>query len=79
MFRLTCSKYPSGKIDRSGRISRCGDEMMRVMLYEAAQRGCGRRNGPDSRSGRCRSLSAPGGSRCSGSSRTCRFIASRHL
>ena len=26
-----------GLIDRSGRISRCGDEMMRVMLYEAAQ------------------------------------------
>ncbi len=25
------------EIDRSGRISRCGDEMMRVMLYEAAQ------------------------------------------
>jgi hypothetical protein len=24
-------------IDRTGRISRCGDEMMRVMLYEAAQ------------------------------------------
>ena len=33
----TCSKYQSGEIDRSGRISRCGDEMMRVMLYEAAQ------------------------------------------
>jgi CheY-like chemotaxis protein len=28
--------YQSGEIDRSGRISRCGDEMMRVMLYEAA-------------------------------------------
>jgi Transposase IS116/IS110/IS902 family len=27
----------SGANDRSGRISRCGDEMMRVMLYEAAQ------------------------------------------
>jgi len=34
---LTCSKYQSGEIDWSGRISRCGDEMMRVMLYEAAQ------------------------------------------
>ncbi len=31
-FGLTCSKYQSGEIDRSGRISRCGDEMMRVML-----------------------------------------------
>ena len=29
-FGLTCSKYQSGEIDRSGRISRCGDEMMRV-------------------------------------------------
>src|ERR1700740_2471432 len=37
VFGLTCSKYQSGEIDRSGRRSRCGDEMMRVMLYEAAQ------------------------------------------
>jgi transposase len=37
VFGLTCSKYQSGEIDRSGRISHCGDEMMRVMLYEAAQ------------------------------------------
>src|SRR5204863_9449642 len=36
VFGLTCSKYQSGEIDRSGSISRCGDEMMRVMLYEAA-------------------------------------------
>ena len=27
VFGLTCSKYQSGEIDRSGRISRCGDEM----------------------------------------------------
>src|ERR1700752_1956193 len=37
VFGLTCSKYQSGEVDWSGRISRCGDEMMRVMLYEAAQ------------------------------------------
>ena len=37
VFGLTSAKYQSGEIDRSGRISRCGDEMMRVMLYEAAQ------------------------------------------
>ena len=37
VFGLTCSKYQSSEIDRSGGISRCGDEMMRVMLYEAAQ------------------------------------------
>jgi transposase len=36
VFGLTCSRYQSGEVDRSGRISRCGDEMMRVMLYEAA-------------------------------------------
>jgi transposase len=36
VFGLTCSKYQSGEIDRSGRISRCGDEMMGVMLYEVA-------------------------------------------
>ena len=35
-FGLTPSKYQSGEIDRTGGISRCGDEMMRAMLYEAA-------------------------------------------
>jgi transposase len=34
---LTSCRYQSGEIDWSGRISRCGDEMMRTMLYEAAQ------------------------------------------
>ena len=34
---LTPSKYQSGEINRTGAISKCGDEMMRVMLYEAAQ------------------------------------------
>jgi len=37
VFGLTCARYQSGEIDWSGRISRCGDEMMRVMLYEAVQ------------------------------------------
>jgi len=37
VFGLTCAKYQSGEVEWSGRISRCGDEMMRVMLYEAAQ------------------------------------------
>src|SRR6202012_277463 len=36
VFGLTPSRYQSGEIDRPGTISRCGDEMMRVMLYEAA-------------------------------------------
>jgi transposase len=36
VFGLTPAKYQSGEIDRTGGISRCGDEMMRVMLYEAA-------------------------------------------
>jgi transposase len=36
VFGLTPSKYQSGEIDRTGGISRCGDEMMRAMLYEAA-------------------------------------------
>ncbi|WP_439925929.1 IS110 family transposase [Nitrobacter sp. JJSN] len=30
-------KHQSGESDRTGGISRCGDEMMRMMLYEAAQ------------------------------------------
>src|SRR5712675_2270479 len=37
VFGLTPSKYQSGQINRTGAISKCGDEMMRVMLYEAAQ------------------------------------------
>jgi transposase len=37
VFGLTCSRHQSGEIDRSGKISRCGDEMTWVMLYEAAQ------------------------------------------
>jgi transposase len=34
---LTPSRYQSGESDRIGRIPRCGDEMARMMLYEAAQ------------------------------------------
>ncbi len=36
VFGLTPSKYQSGEINRSGAISKCGDEMVRAMLYEAA-------------------------------------------
>jgi transposase len=36
-FGLTPTRYQSGDIDRTGGISRCGDEMMRAMLFEAAQ------------------------------------------
>jgi len=35
-FGLMPSKYQSGEINRSGAISKCGDEMVRTMLYEAA-------------------------------------------
>ena len=37
VFGLTPTQHQSGDSDRPGGISRCGDEMMRVMLYEAAQ------------------------------------------
>jgi transposase len=37
VFGLTPAKYQSGENDRTGAISRRGDEMMRTMLYEAAQ------------------------------------------
>jgi transposase len=37
VFGLTPSQYQSGEVNRIGAISRCGDEMMRMMLYEAAQ------------------------------------------
>jgi transposase len=36
VFGLTPSKYQSGEVDRTGAISRSGDDMMRAMLYEAA-------------------------------------------
>jgi transposase len=35
-FGLTPRQYQSGDIDRSGRISRCGDGLVRTLLYEAA-------------------------------------------
>src|SRR3981189_476521 len=37
VFGLTPSKYQSGQIERACGISRCVYEMMRMMLYEAAQ------------------------------------------
>ena len=37
VFGLTLSRHQSGESDRPGSVSRCGDEMMRIMLYEAAQ------------------------------------------
>ena len=37
VFGLTPSKHQSGESNRTGGISRCGDEMVRMMLYEAAQ------------------------------------------
>lgn len=34
---LTPRRYASGEIDRSGRISKCGNDAVRSLLYEAAQ------------------------------------------
>jgi transposase len=33
---LTSKQYQSGEIDRSGRISKCGDALARTLMYEAA-------------------------------------------
>ena len=33
---LTPRRYQSGEMDRSGRISRCGDSLARTLMYEAA-------------------------------------------
>src|SRR4029077_13621794 len=33
---LTPKQYQSGEIDRSGRISKCGDVLARTLMYEAA-------------------------------------------
>jgi len=35
-FGLTPRRYSSGQIDYEGHISRCGDEMVRTALYQAA-------------------------------------------
>lgn len=52
---LTPRQYQSGQIDRSGRISRCGDILTRTLLYEAAgvimarvKRPCGLRDWAES-------------------------------
>src|SRR6516165_5768180 len=37
VFGLTPARDQSGENERAGAISRCGDKMMRAMLYEAAQ------------------------------------------
>ena len=37
VFGWPLALHQSGESERPGGISRCGDEMMRVMLYEAAQ------------------------------------------
>jgi transposase len=37
IFGLTPRRHQSGEIDRMGSISKCGDAMMRTMLFEAAQ------------------------------------------
>ncbi len=34
---LTPKRHQSGEIDYDGRVSKCGDSMLRAMLYEAAQ------------------------------------------
>jgi transposase len=34
---LTPKRYQSGEIDYDGGVSKCGDSMLRAMLYEAAQ------------------------------------------
>ena len=41
-FGLAPRKWQSGEVDRTGRISKCGDAMMRTALYEAANALLGR-------------------------------------
>ena len=41
-FGLVPRKWQSGEVDRTGRISKCGDAMMRAALYEAANALLGR-------------------------------------
>ena len=51
---LTPKQYQSGEIDYDGGISKCGDAMLRTMLYEAAQSMLTHsQNGRGLRHGRC--------------------------
>jgi transposase len=43
---LTPRRYQSGEVDRNGRISKCGDAMVRTYLFEAAHVLLTRRRGP---------------------------------
>ena len=43
---LTPRRYQSGDVDRNGRISKCGDAMVRTYLFEAAHVLLTRRRGP---------------------------------
>jgi len=36
-FGMTLARYQSGEVDRAGRVSRCGDGMVRGVLFEAAK------------------------------------------
>lgn len=45
-FGLTPRKFASGEIDRNGSITKCGDDMVRVYLYEAAKCLLGRTKKP---------------------------------
>jgi transposase len=53
VFGLTCSRYQSGEIDWSGKISRYGDEMMRTMSQRQprTKAGCPARPSTMCRSG----------------------------
>jgi transposase len=45
-FGLTPKKYQSGEIDRTGRISKVGDAMVRTALFEGGQRDSNPRSPP---------------------------------
>lgn len=36
-FGMTPARYQSGEVDRAGRVSKCGDSMVRGLLFEAAK------------------------------------------
>ena len=36
-FGMTPRRYQSGEVDHAGRVSKCGDGMVRTLLYEAAK------------------------------------------
>src|SRR3546814_21153134 len=62
-FGLTPRRYQSGEVDRSGRISKCGDALVRSLRFEDAIALLNRVRAPSSLKRWARALARRGGTR----------------